>query len=569
MPLPADYSFNGLAPKILIFDETLKLRYTYEHPNISDAFVQDFVLLEWEMQAGINSNAGSCAITIEDHNNDLTAQDGSLLIRTGWHIQILLGKDASGLEPWFFGIINEPVLERPGYAQQLIKLSAYGYSHSLSSRYVSITHEQERDPVTNRLVDADDSANISELVKLVFDDDSMLIPPADPNLTINGIETSAIKLPYLNKQNQSQGIVISELANVVNAIYGVSPERDFFFHSSDKHSGFLITNDLDDDTPDGNKLMIIRNRPYTYKDTVVRKAYTSLIGVDVTEFYDLMTDGGGTQTQNLTEHHWIGYSLPYKGLIDGSLEILMQDAGALGHRDVPYFLYEGSGSLVDGVYFDDLPRVYEGILSKEQLDDLSATPSFVRIPIRAEPTNKERRILYMRGAISGSQDNDGVQILERIDSGVRNKFDVNLKTSAHNAGQINASQSSDVTGEEGTGRIRYREDRQTLVKAQNLELASRFVAPKEQIQYLPDIPPTDTAAAIFEGLLQQAGRARRIYQIPASVPNTRPPLGQQIRLIDKFNNIDVNPLLINYSLQSTKRQQLICITMNMECELYL
>ena len=567
MAIPPGFDPAGLAPRILIFNESLQLQYTYEHPNIDDNPTQDFVLDAWQIMLGINSNAGSCQLTIEDHTDNLTRPDGSLIMRAGWHIQVLLGKNAAGLSAWFFGIINEPRLERPGYGQQLIQLSAYGYSHSLSSRYISIEHKQARDPNTNRLNQSDDTAKISELVKLVFASKSMLIPPPDPNLTINGIEDIDVKLSSLQKQNQSQGIVISELANVVNAIYGVSAERDFFFHTADKHSGFVITNDLNDDTPNGDKLMLIRNQPYSYVDTTIRKAYTSLIGLDVTESRELMGDGGGTTEQGLTGNHWLGYEIPFKGKIDGSLEILMTDASSYAHRDAPYFLYEGSGSLFDGVYPDDLPRVYAGIISKDKLDDLSATPTYVSIPIRAEPTTQNKRVLWMRGFISGSNDNNGVKILEKNTGS--NKFYINVHSSGDNAGSINEDTSTDITGTTGTGRIRYVEDTQTLIKAQNLELRNRFATAKEQIQYLPDTPPGETAATIFEGLLQQAGRARRIYKIPASVPNTRPPLGQQVRFIDTHNGIDTNPMLISYKLSANRQQQLVCITMDIEAELYL
>ena len=568
--LPADYSFSPLAPKILIFDENLRLQYTYEHPNINNSPEQDFVLLAWRLMSGINSNAGTCALTIEDHEDNLTEQNGSLIIGAGWHIQILLGKDASGVEPWFFGIINEPTLTRPGHGQQVIKLSAYGYAHSLSSRYISIDHEQARNQATNRLDDTDTSANISELVKLVFHSDSMLIPPPDPNLTINGIEDIPVKLSSLSKQNQSQGIVISELANVVNAIYGVSAERDFFFHTSDKHSGFVITNDLEDDTPDGNKLMLIRNKPYSYVDTTVRKAYTSLIGLDIIESQELMPDEGGTDEATLTNFGWLGYEIPFKGKIDGSLEILMKDDTAGAHVSIDYFLYDGSASFFPNTgttpFFDDIPRVYEGVISKEQLDELSATPSYVKMPIQAEATPRTYRIIFLKGSVGGGN-NTGIQIIK--DDSHTHEFELTPYDSGANKGRINRSFSTTAAGRAGQARIRYREDKQTLVKAQNLELRNRFAATKEQIQYLPDTPPGETAATIFEGLLQQAGRARRIYKIPVSVPNTRPPLGQQVRLIDTHNGIDVNPMLFTYSLESDRSQQLVCITMDLEAELYL
>ena len=557
LQIPADYNAEGLAPVIYLYNQNLQLQYTYQHPQIIDPPTQEFVLLNWRISAGINSNAGSCSITIEDHDNAL-APGGTLEIKPGWHIQILLGKDAAGLESWFFGIINEPELDRPGYAQQLIKVRAYGYSHTLSTRFVTLKHTQSRD-ANGDLDNTDMSACVSELVKSVFDDASLVIPPPDPNLTLDGIDAIDVKLASIDKVNQSQGIVISELANVVNAVYGVDPNLNFFFHGADQHGGYTITNG-DARNVDPTQLMIMRNVPYKTKDTIVRKAFTSLIGLDVTEQLDLINNPGGDEAQRLARDEWYGWDIPYRAALpSGDIEIALSKGDSGEPGDLKYVVFEGPNP-------DDLAALdtlldsgsgtgiaYSGSIAGSELADLTSGINYVSFPVRlnaAVPAGHIRTIFML------------IEWPERSMAVNRNDGPDQQYLASQSPGGV-----SNPTSGQAQMRVRSRE--QILLKAQNLT-TQRQQQPKEQVQYLPDTPPGEAATRIFEGLLDQAGQIRRIYTgVTVTAPDTRPAMGKRVRLIDTHNNLDANPLLIGMDIGAGRQDKLSALTVALELEQYV
>ena len=544
--LPAGYNPNGVAPVIYIYDQNLRLRYTYQHPQIIDPPQQDFVLRAWSISGGINANAGLCGIVIEDHNADMTDTQGSLIIRPGWHIQILLGKDAAGLESWFFGIVTEPQVERPGHLQQIIRLTAFGYAHTLSSRFVTVKHEQARDEASGEVDSTDMSACVSELVKLVFHEDSLLIPPADPNLTLNSIDPIDVKLANLDKVNQSQGIVLSELANVVNAVYGVTPDLDFYFHTVNKHSGFIATNG-DATNIDIDKYMIIRNMPATYKDTIVRKAFTSLIGLNLTLQLDALADMGGTSERGMNQgsvFDAFGLLIPYAAPIT-ELYIRVKRTASLS--SMAWQVREGGDetSLSESLG----TQITSGTISGTDLNRLPINnEAYLIVPVNVPAATGSPRVIWFTNQSNNLKilyDNDGTDgIYERSFS------------------------SSTAYPQYGAPRFRALGDpRQTLLKAQNLAI-QRQQQHKEQVQYLSGTPQSETATALFEGLMDQAGQIRRIFSLVASVPNTQPPLGQQIKIIDSHNGLDTDALLIGYDIQGERRGKLTAIDISLELERY-
>ena len=542
---PDGYNANGLAPVIYIYDQNLRLRYTYQHPQIIDPATQDFTLLDWQISGGINSNAGSCAITIEDHDDNFTDDSGRTIIKTGWHIQILLGKDAQTLESWFFGVINEPGLTRPGFSQQILPISAYGYSNTLASRFITFAHNQARN-AEGELDNTDMKACISELVKRVFAESSLLIPPPDPNLTLNGIDEIDIKLASFDKQNQSQGIVISELANVANAAYGVTPDLDFFFHGIGKHGGFTITNG-DATNIDPNKLMIIRNKPYTYKETSVRKAFTSLIGLDISTIGDKIADTGGTDERILEQNYnYYGFEIP--SVSTDQLQVRVK-RHAEYTDGIAYEIRHYAGSTDDNLSSNSGDLIIQDTITAETLNKLPLNQeTWLNLELNLGDYSGHRFIWFIAP-------NSALRVLQKYN----NNWSSFISEFSRGATDTNENQQL---------RIRIREKQQVLLKAQNLAI-QRTQQHKEQVQYLASTPESESASTIFEGLLDQAGLTRRIFaNIPVSVPTTRPPLGQQFRFIDTHNNLDTNPLLIGYDISAGRETNLAAIDMTLEGEQY-
>ena len=550
--LPDNYNADGLAPRILIYDKNLRLQYEYTHPQLIADGTQDFTLLDWNISGGINSNTGSASVIIEDHDNSLT-ESGDLIIRPGWHIQIFLGKDAQNLESWFFGIVNAPRLIRQGYNQQTVSVSAYGYAHTLSTRFVSLDHTQERDE-NNQLDNSDMSACVSELVKQVFDSTSLLLPPPDPNLTLDGVDQIDIKLANLKKNNQSQGIVISELANIANCVYGIDPDLDFFFHSANRHSGYTVTNG-DATQIDPDKLMIIRNRPFSYTDTVVRKAFTSLIGIDLTLQLDKVADEGGTSTMDIDAdyYNYLGFEINFLGDIN-ELELLFKRVGNIT-RDLDWQVRSYTSGTDSTPSPNDGTQEASGTLTDDRLNEMTENENTwlsFNLSGSANP-NITRRMIWF-GTISGQFSN--FQIL----------YKAGTPTAIFGSSGYSVN---DQNLPDGIPRMRVLDvARQTLLKAQNLKV-QREQSHKEQMQYMSGTPNSETAEAIVTGLLDQAGQERRVYSMTVSTPNTRPPLGQQIKILDTFNNLNKDALLIGYDISASRADKLTAIDMTLECERYI
>ena len=562
--IPSGYNPDGLAPVIYIYDHNLQLHYTYQHPQITDPPQQDFILSEWQISTGINSDAGHARIRIEDHDANLTDSVGDIIIKAGWHIQILLGKDANGLESWFFGVCNEPMLERPQFGLQYIDVSAYGYAHTLTSRFVSISHAQERDSETAQLDETDTSACVSELVKLLFSDQSLLLPPADPNLTLNGVDDVDIKMANLDKTNQSQSIVLSELANLANCVYGITPDLDLYFHSATQHSGFIITNG-DTSQIDPDKLMIIRNKPFVYKETIVRKAFTSLIGLDLTLKLDLLKDKGGSAEYHLrvsnSDHY--GFEINHFGTINELGLYLLRNRTL--QYDLPWEIKSYYGT--NDPNYDDGTQETQGTLSKDALNNTNTgltvnTADWITLNPRLDAVpGATRRLLWFTPHTSFG----GLYALYKPGNTNEifgsNGYDFDRNDSSN-------YDSSD-SGNSGIPRMRILgEPQQTLLKAQNLKVQKQQQH-KEQMQYMQGTPESETAEALTTGLLDQAGQRRRIYQFTASVPNTRPVMGKQIRVIDTHNGLDTNALLIGMDIEGGRQGKLTAIDITLELERYL
>ena len=546
MSYPADYDPRPLAPTIQIFSGKWRHKFTWTHPILDDNPTQDFTLLEWRLSGGLNSSAGFARLIIEDTQNQMTdgTERASSSIKTGDIVQILLGKDSGNLTVWFTGVVNEPAVQRPGFGQQRIIVPCYGYSSTLATRFVSIDHKQNK--VADVLDDNDNSAKISEIVRRILtDDEVLLLPPRDRNISLD-IQDIDIKLAEFRKINRSQGICIAELANVVNGVYGINPDLNFFFHDSRQSSGFTLTNDLEK-SYDYEKLMIFRNKVYNYTDSSIRKAFTSLIGLDTTRTKNQLEDITTNTTRNLhqSSFDWFAFEIPFKGPIE-NMEIFLKrnsyySSGGLSWK----IFHEIQGDSVDGKE----SGIVNGTIPQETLQNVSLTGSWVKLDFELEDPLERlyKRVLYFDHL-----------------TGIEVPYQSNPDPSV---GRWQGTR--DSTGEsDESGQMRFRIVARvnTLLKAQNTTLKHTH-APKENIQQLSDVETTDTATTLYEGLMEQAGNIRRTYsQVMASTPVTRPDLGKLVKIIDKFNGLNTNALLIGYDIQSDTSQNLTAMDISLELE---
>ena len=527
MSLPEGYNADGVVPHIIIYDNNWQKQFEYVHEYIDPNGTRDFYLKSWKISGGINSDAGQCDIGIDDSDHELT-----LKIRPNWIIQIYLHGTQSQL--WFTGFIREPAISREGYGQQDVIVKAYGYANTLTQRFINITKAAYE--AADGIESNTDGITISELAKFCLHDDAMIIPPADPNLTLD-VEDLDIILNSFTKENQSQAVVLAELANIAGALYGVTPNLEFYFRSEETQSRFIVANDsLEDYDPDN--LYIIRNRNYMLRENTTKRAVTNLIGLDITIQVPLIPDNGGTDRAN-TSYDYIGFSLNAYG--DGEL------------KDIQVFLQDrepGDGDLNWKVTNTDWNgnEIASGTITEATLNALGAEGNWVTlgtVPISEDDNGNTRpRILWLDNSHSSYY----ILIKEGVDSYTLS---------------ISGSPDQNPTGQL---RLRSTEEKQVILKAQNTtqKEISRDI---ESMEYLSEKPSSETATTLFEGILNQSAKVRQIYApLTVSVNQNPPPLGKRVRFIDSWNGLDTNPLCIGYDIYADHQTALSAIDMNLELE---
>ena len=542
MTFPPGFNARPLAPTINILDHKWRLKYRYEHPQLASDPVQDFTIESWSISMGINSDAGRARLLIDDHMADLTDEHGTSLIQTGDLLQIYLGKSASALHVWFTGIITEPVVERPGYKQQKIAIQAYGYGTRLGSTYVDIDHEQRKNEVSGEYDPTDNDANISNIVHRIMTDESVIIqPPPDPNLTYDGIDDVTIKLANFVKINKSQAICLAELANAANAVYGVDANLDFYFRDDDQASGWTITNG-DTDRLDPAKLFIPRNKRYGYVDSSIRKAYTSMIGQGLTQVTDVLPDTGGTTDQRLNQYELIGFEVPYLGKVE-TLQIWIKRTGTVT-EPLQWKIIEELSDRLDG----NEPAIKSGTIPLSTLQALDADGTWVSFELNLEnQTGNRNRVIFI-------DEINGLDIPHGPGSSATDIWRIFFR------GQPT---SSDLNA---TMRCRIRAEQTALLVGQNTTLKHRQLA-KQSLQSLNALETTATATTVIEGLMKNSGNILRSYTgMAVSAPDTPPPLGKTVRIIDEHNGLDSAALMIGLDIGGDIRGNLTAIDMTLEAQ---
>ena len=540
MSLPPNYTASGIVPHIIIYDSNWQKRLEYIHEKIDPNGTRDFYLKDWKISGGINSDAGSCSIIIEDHDTQHT-----LKIKPDWFIQIYLYREQEQL--WFTGIIIDTGISRDGYNQQTINVSAYGYAHGLTNRFVDINQlaYEGADGIESSAA----GIKISELAKFALHDDAMLIPPADPNITQN-IEDLDITLPSFSKENQSQSAVLAELANIAGAVYGIDPNLEFYFRSLTSQSPAIITND-DLVHQDPTNLYILRNQPYTIRENAVKKSFTNLIGLDVTLSVSQYADNEGTNAIDFTEiisnHRF--FTLFYVAQRIGTDELDNLQVWVVPPADRSTITEAlqwkvGTGS------FNPQNTYHEGSIPVNTLKALSQFGGWVSLG-HIDPQNIDRVAAFRIPKNNYTLVSNGTNTAQ---------------SSLDNAFRIATSTGSIGSNYNGNIRLRSTSETQTTLKAQNTTL-KKTQRDTESMEYLADRPSSDTATTLFEGILNEGAKVRRIYSpVIVSVNNNPPPLGKRVKFIDNFNGLNTNPVLIGYDIRADHRTKLEAINLELELE---
>jgi len=171
MSYPTGFDARGLNPRIIIKDIFGVVKFTWEHAKIDPSPTQDFDLVSWQIEGGVNTFHGIGSILIDDRNQallDTTDLGRPITIKNGWEMIIELGKDQAGLETWFDGIIEEPeMIEEEGTITK-IQVTAIGYGVRTAHRFSRMKVFQKKTADGLALDNTDTEVKISEIFKQVL-----------------------------------------------------------------------------------------------------------------------------------------------------------------------------------------------------------------------------------------------------------------------------------------------------------------------------------------------------------------------------------------------------------------
>lgn len=529
MSYPSGYDARGLAPTIVIKDITGATKFTWEHKNVDPSPTQDFDLIGWQVEGGVNTFHGIATIIIDDRNQtllDTTDLGRPLKIKNGWEMIIQLGKDQAGLETWFDGIIVEPELIQEQGTITKIQVSAIGFGIRTAHRKTRIRRYQKKTSDGLSLDATDTDVRISELFKdILVDTDHLAFPGlGQETITVNGVDLIDIKLPDLQRDFQSFGLVLNELANIAGALYGITPLKDAFLRlRGSTPSGFLITNKLNDIKTTGwpvAKLLISRQERFNYKESTIDSGYTIIHGTGAQ--HDVL-DADQTTENALQDLNPSDVSFPFVakfdniskvalflskiGTIDKDLHVCVVDKGsgagpnrtAIKQRiNVPFARLEREVT-TGGVYFE---------VAFNSKIPLEANSTYF-ILLGNYPDSGELRIDYQTGSGSYYLD-DALQ----------------------------------------TGDMKFRtyHSKTMHIIGQNV-VARQSLRDKEHVMNLRDFPNEETATIAMEGMLESLAKINRIYNpIICSAPDDYLDLGKTCDVIDGATGLEDTVDLMGFSI---------------------
>ena len=528
MSYPPGFNAAGLAPRITIKDKDGVLKFTWEHDAIDPTPIKDFDLVAWAVDGGVNTYHGIASILIDDRNQallDSTDLGRPIKIKNSWEMIIELGKDQAGLETWFDGIIEEPELIEEQGTITKIQITAIGFGIRTAHRKTRIRRYQKKTSDGLSLDSTDTNARISELFKDILEDTDHLAFPGlgtEP-ITVTGVDTIDIKLPDLQRDFQSFGMVLNELANIGGALYGVTPLKDAYLRLRGvTPSGFLITNKLTDLKTTGwpsAKLMITRQQRLNYKESTIDSGYTIIHGTgaqhdvldaDQTAANAIQDIAGADVSFGFTPKFdnisKVAVFLSKVGTIDKDLHVCVVDKASGGGPErtaikqrvvVPFARLEREVT-TGGIYFE---------------------VSFKKILLEA---NTEYFILLGNYPDSG-------------------ELRVDYQTGTGTYYLSDASQVGDV-------KFRTYHSKTMHIIGQNV-IARQSLRDKEHTMNLSDFPNEESALIAMEGMLENLAKIKRIYNpIVCTAPDDYVDLGKTCQVIDGATGLEDTVDLMGFSI---------------------
>lgn len=325
-----NYNPSPLHPRILITNKGGGSAYNFVSKQLATNPTQDFKLISFNMELGINDNFGNLILLIHDHGNiftDTTDPKRPSLIEREWGIQLYLGKTLATENRYFYGKIKEVTIERPSTGLQMVTIVCVGWGIILRERLSRLVRNQKKDTDGVTLDDTDISTRIDQLILDLFQD---IDHQVDNNITqISTITASAsstgegicedctsIKIANVNFNIASYAQIISNLVGITNSTWHINSDRKLIIQDPGVHSsGMLFTNDLSGTIAQNwtaTKIGYILNSPISWTDSSADTYYSFVHGYG---HFSPKLVANSTNTPNATDalydvYHAIPFTVP-------------------------------------------------------------------------------------------------------------------------------------------------------------------------------------------------------------------------------------------------------------------
>jgi len=537
MSYPLNHNARGLAAILVVFDLTGTEMYRYEMPSVAVTPVQNFPFTGVDLNMGINENSGLISIFIDDRDKNFIENIGGDIrskFKPGWTIQIFCGKEPASVTLWALAVLQDIDLnyDTNNFFQTL---HCNGYGIRLQHRYSIMKRSQKRlaDAITPD--PADVSTYVSQLFKDVLIDTDHLATQGlgQLDITTGNVQEIAIPIAEFDKNIVSFGTILTELAVMGFAWYGVDQNKvAFLYKKGEVSSGFLVSNDTSPEPNDTSlwatdKRMFFRNMPNIIHDQSSDSAFSILQAVGAQRLV-VDHDKQVHTTSDIDTNNAI-FAFKFVPIVDNVAQIIvfLSSSGAIGSDLIVSIVGESGGN-------PNLLNIRKSVtINSAQLQkEIDVTGKFFKIRFDKIPVTKGETLFV----VFSKTTNVGVNALNlSYEAGTGNYF---RSTDGGASWTTPAGEPAFVTYS----------SKNTRIIAESATTTGKLL-PKEAIINLPDTPTEQAVFQVLESLLQTLTKVIRNYDpITVSTPNVPPELGKSIRLINTNLSMDTEVDLIGYSL---------------------
>lgn len=531
--IPTGYDPSGLSPKIEILDEADSVQHTYESDAIDASPTQDFDLESWNLHRGVNTDHGNLVFEIDDPNKDLLdltdARRESKIIPT-WKVKFSLGKNSGNINEWFRGNIVGIDLDFPNTVDTKHRIFVVGEGRKTADIKTVMRYFQERD-VNDDLIPTDTSAKLSELYKrLLQNTDHRVQSGPDLGFTVNGVQDIDVKIPDFQKNYESIGQALNELAGIAGAYYGIDLGDAYLRRRDSVSSGFLITNmdnpSIIKDNWDQTKVAYLHNAPRGWSGDYTDFGVGFFNGQNIQKTIRDQEQTSANASLDLSALHHSFEFIPSK---DNVLKIAPH-LGKIGTitKDLTIKLMGDDGAGKPNPNDVRVTRVIKGA----KLQDELASSKYLQ------------EIFNKFSVVPGTKIH--VVFDKFLDA-------VNYPELDYQTGSGTYHDSTDgITWTARTGNVKFKEfaSKTTPVLVENTVTTRKFPGLHREIN-VPMAPfkSTDMALLQLSAIAVARGKQRRRYpQFLVSAPTTPFGLAKTLRIMDSRSGLDFSPNLIAYDL---------------------